>query len=82
MTLRRLTSLEAGKLQDEAGRLAEQIRDLQALLADPKAVLKLVADEATEMASKHGDARRTAVGPCCMWQHLGKACSNVLSTLF
>lgn len=65
MTLRRLTSLEAGKLRDENARLLQQIKDLKALLADPKAVSKVIADEVTELARKHGDDRRTKVPSRC-----------------
>ena len=61
MPLRRLTSLEAGKLEEEDAALAEKTRELRALLADPAAVRGIVAAEAAEVASRHGDERRTAV---------------------
>ncbi|KAK9813725.1 hypothetical protein WJX73_005461 [Symbiochloris irregularis] len=61
MTLRRLTTLESGKLQEEAAKLTQQVQDLQQLLADPKLVLKVIGDEAQEMADKFGDDRRTKV---------------------
>ena len=67
MTLRRLTSMEASKLQEESAQLHQRISELQALLADPQAVLQTVADEATELAAKFGDERRTTVSAhACM----------------
>ncbi|KAK9837232.1 hypothetical protein WJX81_000248 [Elliptochloris bilobata] len=61
MALRRLTSLEAGKLEAEAVVLAERITELQDLLARPERILATVDAEATELAEKFGDARRTSV---------------------
>lgn len=61
MALRRLTSLEAGKLQEEAATLATGIAGLTALLADPQLVLDTVKRESQEVADKHGNERRTAV---------------------
>ena len=61
MALRRLTTLETGKLQAEADELAATIADLTALLADPARVAAVVKREAAEAAAKHGDARRTAL---------------------
>lgn len=70
MTLRRLTSMETSKLQQEQQQLNERIAELQRLLADPRAVLQVVSDEASELADKFGDKRRTLVSPlfrcmCC-----------------
>ena len=62
MTLRRLTGLEAGRLQEESTSLSASIAGLQALLADPRLVLDTVKRESQEAADKFGDARRTAVG--------------------
>ena len=61
MALRRLTSLEAGRLRAEAGALAKGIAGLTALLADPALVLETVKRESQEVADRHGDERRTAV---------------------
>lgn len=61
MTLRRLTSMETSKLQQEQQQLNERIAELQRLLADPRAVLQVVSDEASELADKFGDKRRTLV---------------------
>ena len=74
MALRRLTSLEAGKLQEEADQLNTTISSLQGLLADGELVYKTVKQESQEIADKYGDERRTTVrlyificlthGPC------------------
>jgi DNA gyrase subunit A len=66
MALRRLTSLEAGRLNEEAATLAKGIAGLTALLADPQLVLDTVKRESQEVADRHGDERRTAVCACCM----------------
>jgi DNA gyrase subunit A len=59
LTLRRLTALEAGKLQEEAAQLAELARQLEALLADRSAVLAEVVREAQAVADKHAAPRRS-----------------------
>ena len=61
MALRRLTSLEAGKLQEEAAALSTTITGLEQLLADERLVLKTVKRESQEIADKYGDERRTTV---------------------
>ena len=61
MALRRLTSLEAGKLQEEAAALKATVGGLEQLLANEKLVLETVKRESQEIADKHGDERRTTV---------------------
>lgn len=61
MALRRLTSLEAGKLQEEADALMATIRGLEQLLNNEQLVLDTVRRESQEIADKFGDERRTAV---------------------
>lgn len=61
MALRRLTSLEAGKLQEEADSLKSTIAGLEQLLANEKLVLDTVKRESQEIADKFGDERRTTV---------------------
>lgn len=46
MPLRRLTTLEAGKLQEERDSLSASIEDLVKLLASPEAVMQVVAQDA------------------------------------
>jgi uncharacterized coiled-coil protein SlyX len=61
MALRRLTSLEAGKLREESASLAQAIQGLEALLGSQQMVLDAVKRESQEIADKFGDGRRTAV---------------------
>ena len=61
MALRRLTGLEAGKLQAEAAELAARSADLKDLLASPSRVRALIVSEAEEVAAKHGTPRRSVV---------------------
>ena len=61
MALRRLTSLEAGKLRAEADDLAARVADLKDLLASPARVLKVIEDEAMETAAKFGNPRRSTL---------------------
>ena len=63
MALRRLTSLEAGRLQREDEELKAQIGGLQALLASPQAIRETVAREADSLAGSLGNDRRTLVRP-------------------
>ena len=63
MALRRLTSLEAGKLQEEAAALNATISSLEGLLANEKQVFETVKRESQEIADRHGDERRTTVRP-------------------
>ena len=59
MALRRLTTLEAGKLEAEAAELAARVADLKGLLADPARVMDTIKTEALETVAKHGTPRRT-----------------------
>lgn len=63
MALRRLTSLEAGKLREEEATLAQTLAQLQSLLGSQQLVLDTVKRESQEIADKFGDSRRTAVRP-------------------
>ena len=65
MALRRLTSLEAGKLQQEDRELKARIQELNALLASPAAIKATVETEAVELADRLGDERRTLVSCTC-----------------
>lgn len=61
MRLRRLTSLEREKLEDEFLDLLESIRDLEDILARPERVVAIIKEELTRVKEKYGDARRTKV---------------------
>ncbi len=61
MPLRRLAALERQKIEDELAELHKLIAHLEALLADPKKIDKVISDELDEDVKKFGDERRTKV---------------------
>ncbi|GAX81829.1 hypothetical protein CEUSTIGMA_g9257.t1 [Chlamydomonas eustigma] len=61
LTLRRLTALEKGALEQESRELSSRIHELQTLLLDKSLVLAEVEREALEVARLHGNPRRTAI---------------------
>jgi DNA gyrase subunit A len=63
MQLRRLAALERQKVQDEYDEKIELIKELKAILADPKRVLAIIREELSEVREKFADPRRTAILP-------------------
>jgi len=61
MPLRRLAKLEQDKITEEYATVIQNISYLEDLLANPRKVLSLVAQDAEELKSKYGDSRRTVV---------------------
>jgi DNA gyrase subunit A len=61
MPLRRLAKLEQDKITEEYAAVIQNISYLEDLLANPRKVLSLVAQDAEELKSKYGDSRRTVV---------------------
>ena len=61
MPLRRLAKLEQDKITEEYAAVIKNISYLEDLLANPRKILSLVAQDAEELKSKYGDARRTVV---------------------
>jgi DNA gyrase subunit A len=61
MPLRRLAKLEQDKITEEYAAVIKNISYLEDLLANPRKVLSLVAQDAEELKSKYGDGRRTIV---------------------
>ena len=61
MPLRRLTRLEQGKITEEYATVIKNISYLEDLLANPRKVFSLIAQDAEELKSKYGDPRRTVV---------------------
>jgi topoisomerase-4 subunit A len=59
--LRQLARLEAIKIEDELKKLAEEKRDLEAILGDDKVLRKTVIKEIEADARQFGDARRTLI---------------------
>jgi DNA gyrase subunit A len=61
LTLSRLTALEADKIKQEHGDLAERIKELREILGDESRVNTLIKDELSEIAEAYGDERRTEI---------------------
>ncbi len=61
MPLRRLAKLEQDKITEEYAVVIKNISYLEDLLANPRKVLSLVAQDTEELKSKYGDSRRTVV---------------------
>lgn len=61
MTLRRLTALEIGKVEEEGRILKQKITELKELLGSEQAIRETVAREAREVADSLGNPRRTVV---------------------
>ncbi|CRI63093.1 DNA topoisomerase IV, A subunit [Thiocapsa sp. KS1] len=57
--LRQLARLEEMKIRAEQAELAEERDGLQAILGDESALKRLISEEITADAEKHGDARRS-----------------------
>lgn len=61
MQLRRLAALEAQKILDEYKEKIALIQQLEALLADPKKMRVVIAEELAQLKLTYGDKRRTIV---------------------
>ncbi len=62
LQLRRLAALERQKIEDEHREMVERIAYLESLLANPQAILQLIAEDLNSLAEKYGDERRTHLG--------------------
>ncbi|MDA1335175.1 MAG: DNA gyrase subunit A [bacterium] len=61
MRLQTLSGLERKKVEDELAELKKLIKELRAILGDPKKINELIKAELVEIRDKYGDARRTKV---------------------
>ncbi|MFA4890531.1 MAG: DNA gyrase subunit A [Candidatus Paceibacterota bacterium] len=61
MKLQTLAGLERQKIEDELKEKQKLIKDLRALLADPKKIQKVIKDELLEVREKYGDKRKTKI---------------------
>jgi DNA gyrase subunit A len=61
LQLQRLTGLERQKIVDELAELRVRISDLKDLLASPKRIDTLIADELRQLRDAHGNPRRTEI---------------------
>ena len=61
MRLHQLTQLSAIAIEQEQKDLAQAIKDLQDILANPQRILDIIVEELTEIINKYGDARKTEI---------------------
>ncbi len=61
MRLSTLAGLERQKIEDELAEKLALIKELKAVLDDPKKLMKVIKDELAEIREKYGDERRTRV---------------------
>jgi DNA gyrase subunit A len=61
MTLRRLTSLERTKIEDEHKEVTTNIARFRQILADERELMKLIADEFKDIKKEFADPRRTQI---------------------
>lgn len=61
MKLRRLTSLERSKIEEELIELKKLIEEYRSILASEEKVLKIIKEELLEIKGKYNDERRTRI---------------------
>ena len=61
MQLRRLTALEADKIQQEHEALQEKIADLRDILARRERILAIIEEELQQLRNNHANERRTVI---------------------
>jgi len=61
MKLQKLAGLERKNIENELKEKLELIKNLKAILADPKKIRKLIKDEIASVKERYGDDRRTKV---------------------
>ena len=61
LKLRRLTSLERDKIEEELNFLLKEIEELKSILASEQKVLDIIKKEMLEIKSKYGDERKTTI---------------------
>jgi DNA gyrase subunit A len=61
MQLRRLAALERQRIADEHAELRALIAELEAILADPARLDRLLTDELKALKARHADARRSRI---------------------
>ena len=61
MRLHQLTQLSAIAIEQEQKELAQTIKDLQDILANPQRILDIIVEELTEIINKYGDERKTEI---------------------
>lgn len=63
MRLQRLTGLERDKLEEEDKQLRERVAYLEAILGSEQRLMEVIKEEAIDVKTRLGDARRTEIAP-------------------
>ena len=61
LRLRRLTSLERDKIEDELNNLLKEIEELKAILNSEEKVLEIIKNEMLDIKNRFGDERKTTI---------------------
>ncbi len=61
MRLQKLAGLERQKIEDELKEKLDLIKNLKAILADPKKILTIIKNELIDIKEKYGDDRKTRI---------------------
>ena len=61
LKLRRLTSLERDKIEEELNNLLKEIEELKAILASEQKVLEIIKKEMLDIKNRYGDERKTTI---------------------
>ena len=61
LRLRRLTSLERNKIEEELADLLKEIEELKSILVSEQKVLEIIKKEMIEIKNKYGDERKTTI---------------------
>ena len=61
MRLHQLTQLSAIAIEQEQKELAQTIKNLQDILANPQRILDIIVEELTEIVNKYGDERKSEI---------------------
>lgn len=61
MRLHQLTQLSAIAIEQEQKELAQTIKNLQDILANPQRILDIIVEELTEIINKYGDERKSEI---------------------
>ncbi len=61
MRLQRLTGLERQKIKDEFAEIKKTIATLEAILADERVMMKVIADELIQVREMYGDERKSQI---------------------
>ncbi len=72
MRLQTLAGLERSKIEEELKEKMKLIGELEAILEDPKKVVKIMKTEFAEIKKAYGDERRTEIVPTALGKFVGK----------